>query len=1147
MNTNKLKLFARAARTKLLESVETKLQWVLTNKVDNAVLLGKQREIRQLEERIATTSQAEVVEEVAYTWFNRLMALRFMDANGYNTPCIVTPTEGMTAPEILQEIKSGHIDERFNVDANHLRDLLDGRHPSPFGNADQEVYRLLLVAACNAWNSAMPFMFERISDYTELLLPDDLLSEHSIVTDIREGMSDEECQQEELLGWLYQFYIAEKKEVAELHKASKEGLKPEEIPAATQLFTPHWIVRYMVENSLGKIWLTLHPNSALIAQMPYYIAAADGVETAIPTDIKGVKDIRFIDPCMGSGHVLVYAFELFCKMYEEEGYSTSEIPMLIFENNIYGLDIDSRCTQLANFALSMKAQRYYRRFLRKAVKPQTIVLQNIPSEIIDGAGVFDEKSTIHLLTQANNLGSLISITTEDYDKINVAENNLWGSQTAVLKEVACLLSMKYHCVVTNPPYLGKGMNKELKDFVAKNFSDSKSDLMATFMERCLQMNVPNGYTAMINQHSWMFLSSYANLRKKVIEHSHIETLLHLGPRTFPEIGGEVVQNTAFVLRNAVSTTKGQFVRLVDFADANLKDIKTIEAIQNRTCGWIYTANQQNFNKIPGSPIGYWVSEKMIYTIEKSSTLSSIAKPRKGLVTLNDNHFIKLWSELGNNNIQPPYNTKEQVLQENRKWVFCNKGGGFCKWYGMNNYIIRWHNNGKELKDYIVKKYNGGSYTKEIRSEILYFQEGVTWGGVTSGLPSFRYFPSGYVFSSSGPSAFTDEKIYYILGLLNSSVSHKILELYSPTLSVLSGDIANIPFIFSDDLYKCIDSIVKRSIEISKLDWDSHETSWDFQQNELFKHRLNTVQAAYERYTAEWTSNFMQLHANEEELNRQFIDIYDLQDELTPDVPLKEITILQQGEIKIVENTIEFQPAVVLKQFISYAVGCMLGRYSLDKSGLILANQGETLQDYLQQVPAPTFMPDEDAIIPVLEGEYFDDDITERFSQFLQVTFGEAHHAENLQFFTDHVGDLRKYFFKEFYTDHVQRYKKRPIYWMFTSAKGSFKALVYMHRMQADTPSKILSDYLQPYINKMEDDRLNLVEKKLREDITPRERIAITKQHDALIKVLTDCRDYEKTLLTFASTRPTIDLDNGVKVNYTQFKKVLVPIKGLEKE
>ena len=1127
MNTNKLKLFARAARTKLLESVETKLQWVLTNKVDNAVLLGKQREIRQLEERIATTSQAEVVEEVAYTWFNRLMALRFMDANGYNTPCIVTPTEGMTAPEILQEIKSGHIDERFNVDANHLRDLLDGRHPSPFGNADQEVYRLLLVAACNAWNSAMPFMFERISDYTELLLPDDLLSEHSIVTDIREGMSDEECQQEELLGWLYQFYIAEKKEVAELHKASKEGLKPEEIPAATQLFTPHWIVRYMVENSLGKIWLTLHPNSALITQMPYYIAAVDGVESAIPTDIKGVKDIRFIDPCMGSGHVLVYAFELFCKMYEEEGYSTSEIPMLIFENNIYGLDIDSRCTQLANFALSMKAQRYYRRFLRKAVKPQTIVLQNIPSEIIDGAGVFDEKSTIHLLTQANNLGSLISITTEDYDKINVAANNFWGSQTAVLKEVARLLSMKYHCVVTNPPYLGKGMNKELKDFVAKNFSDSKSDLMATFMERCLQMNVPNGCTAMINQHSWMFLSSYANLRKKVIVHSHIETLLHLGPRTFPEIGGEVVQNAAFVLRNAVSTTKGQFVRLVDFADANLKNIKTIEAIQNRTCGWFYTANQQEFEKIPGSPIGYWVSEKVIKCFDDKSvkTLTiSDGQTKSG----DNNKYLRLFWEISVNN-----------LGKNHKWVKHPKGGAFRRWFGNLDTVIDW--------SIEARNHYKSNHVARILPEYLWWKKGISWTLITSGKQSFRDYQDDCIFNLAAPTLFFNDENQrlYCIALLNTKIAEYMLKVFNPTLNCNIGEVQSIPYLQNNCDY--IIAHTMNNIATSKKDWDSHETSWDFQQNELFKHRLNTVQAAYERYTAEWTNNFMQLHTNEEELNRQFIDIYDLQDELTPDVPLKEITILQQGEIKIVENTIEFQPAVVLKQFISYAVGCMLGRYSLDKSGIILANQGETLQDYLQQVPAPTFMPDEDAIIPVLEGEYFDDDITERFSQFLQVAFGEAYHAENLQFFTDHVGDLRKYFFKEFYTDHVQRYKKRPIYWMFTSAKGSFKALVYMHRMQADTPSKILSDYLQPYINKMEDDRLNLVEKKLREDITPRERIAITKQHDALIKVLTDCRDYEKTLLTFASTRPTIDLDNGVKVNYTQFKKVLVPIKGLEKE
>lgn len=1136
MNTNKLKTFARAARTKLMSLVGGKLDWVLTHKDDDAGLLGKRKEIEALHKRLAEVGREQLIDEVAYTWFNRLMALRFMDANDYTTPRVVTPADGMTLPAILQEAKGGHVDENYRVDRDRINSLLDGRTPAINNNPDQEVYRMLLVSACNYWHGAMPFMFEHISDYTELLLPDDLLSATSTVSDIREGMGIEDCQQEELIGWLYQFYIAERKEEVEPCKTSKDGLKPEEIPAATQLFTPHWIVRYMVENSLGRIWMKLHPDSRLIELMPYYIIEPAGEKTEIPTDITSIKDIRFIDPCMGSGHVLVYAFELFCKMYEEEGYSTSDIPAQIFENNLYGLDIDPRCSQLANFALTMKAQSYYRRFLRRAVKPQAMALENITEDIIAQAGRFSSDSSIHLFMQAGNLGSLISISESDFRAIKTDGGNLWSIDAKKLQVQARLLSMRYHCVVTNPPYLGKGLNKELKTFVEMNYHSSKSDLMATFMERGLEMCAEGGRVAMINQHSWMFLSSYEGLRKKLVEQSYIESLLHLGPRTFPEIGGEVVQNAAFVLGNYTTEDKGSYVRLVDFADPYLKDQKTVEAITNRSCGWFYEASQSDFEKIPGSPIGYWVSKKYRDIFSTCCELSKVHPVKKGIDTGSNNTFLRLWHEVSIN--------KYSNINETNKWFTYIKGGDFKRWYGNFEYVVNWENDGLE-----IKSFKGST----IRNQTYMKKEAVTWTLISgkNGISARSVFKN-CLFDNNGSSAFPERNIDYLCGFINSKVANIYLSILNPTLAFQVGNIASLPYIEADN--KKINRLVSQNINITKKDYDAHETSRDFEQNELVRIRKAcstepvSLEFLYNDYTMTWEEHFKQLHANEEELNCQFIEIYGLQDELTPDVPLSEITILQQGEIKITpDNEIKFQPNVVLKLFISYAVGCMMGRYSIDVTGLILANQGETLEEYLQRVPTPSFSPDEDAIIPVLEGEYFTDDIVERFRIFLRTAFGAEKFNVNMRFIVQYIGDLRKYLYKDFYADHIKMYKKRPIYWMFASPKKSFQALVYMHRMCSDTPSKVFSDYLQPYIHKLQEEREDLNQKRMGEDYSPRERTAATKQIEQLTKQLVDCEQYAKTLLAFASTRPTMDLDDGVRVNYTRFKDVLIPIKGLEKE
>ena len=1149
MNTNQLKRFAKEARIKLLDQVGRKLEFVLTH--DTAELRGKEKEITRLKQKVFQVGKEQVIEMVAYTWFNRLMALRFMDANGYTVPKVVTPLQGMTNPQILQNALGGNIEPELNLDRKRLNDLLDGK--TAVADTHTETYKMLLIASCNQWHTAMPFMFERISDYSELLLPDDLLSDYSIVTDIRNGMSEEDCQQEELIGWLYQFYISDKKD--QVFEGLRHNIKitSENIPAATQLFTPHWIVRYMVENTLGKLWLTFKPNSKLRHNMPYYIEAPEGnAPSPLPEGIKGVIDITFLDPCQGSGHVLVYAFDLLTKIYEEEGYNTNEIPALILQHNLFGIDIDERAAQLAAFALTMKARSYYSRFLRKPVQPHIIALENVSEEILQQSvklpltinGKKIEKYSdlsLSLLTQVDNLGSLIQIESEEVNAIQIQEGSIWQVQQKILKLQAEFLSQTYHCVVTNPPYLGqKGMNISLKAFVEKQYVKSKTDLMACFIERCIAFDTINGRIAMINQHTWMFITSYGDLRISLINEIHIDSLLHLGARTFPEIGGEVVQNAAFIFGKYHSNDKGIFYRLVDFISSFQKDNKLLEALQNTGCEWKFEASQENFKKIPGSPVGYWLSGNIIKIFENSEELEELANCRKGLTTSYDENFIRIWYEPPIESISFSSNNSTEFAKLAKKYAPINKGGGFRKWYGNNLYLIDWEHNGKRLKSF-SKAY--------IRAEEHYFKSGVSWNAVSSNRFCCRYNPIGFIFNDVGPTIFDYKSQFLLMAYLMSNVANEMFKLLCPTLKFEVGQIQIFPAPTGCD--KMGEEISLKLVEISKNDWDSHEISWDFRQNELIKQKSPSLNTSFESYKTYWTKKFFELHSNEEELNRQFIEIYGLQDELTPDVPLQEITILQE-EARIVNNQLEIQSVPVLLQLLSYSIGCIFGRYSLDKPGLILANQGETLQAYLQQVNplqgAGGFLPDEDNIIPVLDGEWFHDDIAGRFKVLLRAAFGEECFEENLKFIEDTIGkDIRKYFVKDFYNDHIKRYKKRPIYWMFSSPKGHFKALIYMHRYQPDLCSKLLNDYLQAFISKLEAKKQSETRLSLREDISAREKTLAIKEIDKSEAMLKDCREYEKTLFAIATQKINIDLDDGVKINYQKFKDVLVPIKGFDKE
>jgi len=993
------------------------------------------------------------------------------------------------------------------------------------------------VASCNQWHTAMPFMFERISDYTELLLPDDLLSDYSIVADIRNGMSEEDCQQEELIGWLYQFYIADKKN--DVFEALKRNIKitAKNIPAATQLFTPRWIVRYMVENTLGKLWLSLRPNSKLRDHMPYYIEAPEGnVPAPIPEDLltnnnhQFATKLTFLDPCQGSGHVLVYAFDLFTKIYEEEGYNTNEIPALILEHNLFGIDIDERAALLAAFSLTMKARKYYPRFLRKPVQPHVIALENVNEETIqqsvklpmkiNGKEIAEYKDlSLQLFTQADNFGSLIQIAPEEVKAIQIQEGSIWQEPQQKLKEQAEYLSRQYHCVVTNPPYLASsGMNSTLKSFVESKYLRSKNDLMASFMERCFSFNTANGKTGMINQHSWMFLGSFEKIRNYLIENTQFECMLHLGARTFPEIGGEVVQNTAFVFGKYTPVSKCVFIRLVEFGNSQMKEDKTVEAIKNQRCGWLYFANQKDFEKIPGFPFGYWISSKIISQFNEGILsdhfdLSNCIQPG------DSNLFLRFWFEVPKSNLS-------------NGWKFVSKGGGYRKWYGNIEFTLNYGENGDTLLKHP---------STTLRTPEKYFQDGFVWTRISTGKPSFRIWSKEKLVTDAGPIIYC--KDINILGYLNSMVSKKLLELLSPTLNFQVGNIGNLPYLKGID----VSYVVNTCVTISKNEWDSRETAYEFVQNELIRQQETSLKNSVDSYTSYWLSVFDTLRQNEVELNNRFINAFGLQDEFTPDVPLEEITILQE-ESKIVNGELFIDPVPVLLQLVSYSIGCIFGRYSLDKPGLILANQGETLQDFLKEVPNPKFLPDEDNIIPILDGEWFNDDIVGRFKVFLKAAFGEEHFDENLKYIEETIGkDIRKYFVKDFYNDHIKRYKKRPIYWMFSSPKGHFKALIYMHRYQPDVCSKMLNDYLQAYISKLEAAKQTQTMLSLREDISAREKTLAIKETDKYEAMLKDCRDYAKTLFTIATQKINIDLDDGVKVNYQKFKEVLVPIKGLEKE
>ncbi|MFN6377631.1 MAG: BREX-1 system adenine-specific DNA-methyltransferase PglX [Flavobacteriales bacterium] len=1147
MNTNNLKRFAKEARIKLLDQVSRKLEYVLSH--DTAELRGKQKEIEQLKKKISEQGKEQVIEMVAYTWFNRLMALRFMDANGYTIPKVITPLDGMTNPEVLQNALGGNIEPELKLDRQRLNDLLDGKTAAT--DAHTEAYKMLLVASCNQWHTAMPFMFERISDFTELLLPDDLLSDYSIVADMRSGMTDEDCQQEELIGWLYQFYIADKKD--DVFEGLKKNIKitAENIPAATQLFTPRWIVRYMVENTLGKLWLTLKPNSKLRQFMPYYIEAPEGNAPApLPEGIKGVTDITFLDPCQGSGHVLVYAFDLFTKIYEEEGYNTNEIPALILEHNLFGIDIDERAAQLAAFALTMKARSYYSRFLRKPVQPHVIALENVNEDVIKHAVklplavasnlVYDYKDlTLYNLTQADNFGSLIQIDPEELKALQIQNGSIWQEQEQKLKEQAEYLSRQYHCVVTNPPYMGsRNMNDAVKEYVQSYFPNTKRDLFSAFIERCASFSILNGLYSLINQHTWMFTSDFYNFRCEFLKEQQLINVIHLGSGVFDEISGEVVQSVSFVCQKNIPC-----LNHIPFYDCTSIRGSEAKAALFQKIKFPFLSIQSDFEALETKSFAYWITPKTADLIKRSNSLASFADVKQGLATGMNDRFLRLWYEVSFRKIEL---NRSPNSTSNYKWFPYNKGGGYQKFYGSNEYVCNWENDGHEIKNF---KDENGKVRSRAQNSQFYFKRGITFN-LTGGF-STRYKDDGFLFDVQGSSLFpTDEYIYPLIGFLNSKLVQPLLRITNPTMVTQVGDLKLLPIAFDNShlSFNELSVTSKELVSKYKFLWDINEFSWDFQPfGNLERCEFKYLKEFNDRFNDHIIECVSEIRNTESKLNELLINIYGLAKEYDSSIKYSDISVAN-SEIMFSDEKVEINFKETTYSFISFFVGNLFGRFSLDTKGIVLANQNDTLQNFLKQVSNPTFMPDEDNIIPVLDGEWFTDDIVGRFKVFLKAAFGEEHFEENLKYIEDTIGkDIRKYFVKDFYNEHIKRYKKRPIYWMFSSPKGHFKALIYMHRYQPDLCSKMLNDYLQAFISKLEATKQTQTMLSLREDISAREKTAALKEIDKLELIIKDCREYEKTLFTIATQKICIDLDDGVKVNYQKFKEVLVPIKGLEKE
>ena len=1225
MDTNRIKRFATEARNILKAGIAAKITTLGFDKngfvaeenrpqlMQGGALWNEQLQTEgfyyqwmSLYNRIQQKGINEVYEEAAYTWFNRLCAIRILQKNNLCSP-VLAYADAARTPVIVDEARQGRIPQMKEELRQRLVELLDD------DTKVTEQFAILITAWCHD-NPIINKCFGSIADYTELLLPNNILAEGGFVDMLNhtEFINDEDFKSPELIGWLYQFYIAERKDEV---FAKKGKFEADEIPAATQIFTPNWIVKYMVQNTVGRIYLDNNPyETQLQKKWQYLVEPSEKPSNDIILNYNELEDIKVADLACGSGHILNECFDLLYDLYIAEGYGRGEAVENIFSHNLTGIDLDTRAKQLSQFALLLKACQKDAAFADAHCMPNVLTMpkpwneetqgpiQDMLHIYFQGEATNGQKEDIidcfDLMQDADSLGSIMKFDISESTRLLIKQTtDYWCNQEIVPEEVRTqilafkmilALTEKYHALVMNPPYMGGSkMNSILSKYVKDNYEESKADLFSVFMQMGMKRLIFNGKMAQINMQSWMFLSSFEKLRTQLLKNYNIDNMLHLGPRSFDELSGEVVQNTAFVLSKHKPTEQGGvYFRLVEGKNCADKEQLFLSHINGNEDGnRIYYPNveQKNFEKIPGAPIGYWVSPKIQEIFTSNLALSAVASPCVGLQTADNARFLRLWFEPSYSRIGFGCENAALAARSQKKWFPCNKGGGQRKWYGNQSEVIDWENDGEAIKNF------PGAV---IRNEHCYFKESVTWNMISSGNLSFRFFPKGSILNNAS-NAICEGDLSGLLGYLNSPITIKIANLINPTLNLSNGVVAKFPYLnVNTETYR---NIVKQNVAISKSDWDAHETSWDFQRNELLsidtstytanidykieKHfeetgeRINLSPAApklgslewrMEQYKTKWERKFMQLHKNEEELNRQFIDIYGLQDELTPDVQLSEITILQQGEIKITDqyslcdndgsiftdsdgailtvtgdSYLEWQDDVIMKQLISYAVGCMLGRYRLDKPGLHIAHPNPTDDEIAPyEYKGEQWEIDDDGIMPLMPNDCgFSDNASARFADFIRVALGNEDHVANLNYVEQCLGKtLEQYFVKDFWKDHKKMYQNRPIYWLFSSKKGAFQVIAYMHRMNAYTAERVRSKYLLPYIEHLEAEIDKLDAR--RAELSTKE----TKQLQALQKQLDECREYHERLQVVAEQAISFDLDDGVVVNYAKFGDILQKIK-----
>ena len=1212
MNKSSLKIFAIEARKELMEKMRTRLEILGINKngIEKAKVIGKEVEVKgtlypkesydSLIRKYKQVGYEELIEESAYTWFNRLTALAFMEANGYIEEKMIFNNGVKNEPVIIDNYYEFEFFKNLDNDLQkELHNLRDENTP----NSIEKLYSILMEEKCEDLSNIMPFMFKKKGTYSDILFPTGLLMENSLLVRLRKEIGEEAPI--ELIGWLYQYYNSEKREVVYNGSMKKSKINKEYIAPATQLFTPDWIVKYMVENSLGKLALeSTGINENLKNNWKYYI---DSEKEENLEKIK-IEDIKILDPAMGSGHILVYTFDLLFEMYENLGWSTKESVLSILKNNLYGLEIDERAGQLASFALMMKAREKFSRLFsvlkrEENFKLNTLIIEesNSLSERIRNKIKNNNLNNLNKIIQefedAKEYGSILKLESIDKEILKREFNILKESfnnneqETLIFNEDEMIINIneelelienlikqhtimtdKFDITVTNPPYMGNSrMNGILKEYIDKNYPDVKSDLFAVFIKKVISFNKENGFISLVSPYVWWFIKSYEELRNYILNHLTFYNLIQLEYNAFE---GATIPVGTFVLKNKIIPNYKMIgIKLSDFKGIENQPIKTLEAIKNPNCNWRFQAKQKDFEKIPGSPIAYWVSDKVREIFKKNQKLGDIGEAKVGLQTGDNNKFLRLWNEVNYNKIGYNMSNSQEALKSKKKWFPYNKGGEFRKWYGNQEYLVNWENDGYEIKNFYDEK---GKLRSRPQNTEYYFKESISWGLITSAGSSFRYFPKGFIFDISAVSYFIEKKEREILGILNSKYFLELSQIINPTINFSNGVFALLPALFVEN--EKFNNLVQQNINISKKEWDSRETSWDFEKLSLIDGK--DLKNAYENYCNHWRDNFVQLHKNEEELNRLFIEIYDLQDEMDEKVAFEDITILKkEANIIQIDNSIpkkfstesekylydrgvslEFNKDELVKQFLSYAVGCIMGRYSINKSRLIIANSDDILElsenkfivkgsdGEIRQEIESKFLPDEFGIIPITDEKDFSNDIVEKVKEFIKVVYGEGNLKDNLNFIAEALGNkdnkpaeeiIRTYFIKDFYSDHLQRYQKRPIYWLMNSGKkNAFSCLFYMHRYEPLTVARVRADYLIPYQEMLENKR-KFIERQLSDDnISAKEKKNIEKQLKELDTLLKELREYANEVKHIAEQKILLDLDDGVNANYEKLGAIL---------